>query len=104
MVDEDLTNNVFCRNVEGEKPVLIGPDPNPASDQFTFSVLITTESSVSVELTDSRGRLVSRFMDEATLSKGLYSFTVPVDSIGEGVYFLRMRSGEVSLVKKIILE
>jgi len=101
--DEDLSNNRFCKNIEGEAPVLIGPNPNPATDQFTFELIITTESTITVDLTDSRGRIVRTYYSNSTLSKGLYSITEPTLGLNSGVYYLRMRSGEVSEMRKVVV-
>jgi PKD repeat protein len=101
--DEDLNNNTFCKNLEGSAPVLIGPDPNPATQQFHFSVLISTESVVTVDLTDSRGRIVKRFYEDATLSKGLYSVSVPLHDLQSGVYTLRMISGDSAVTRRLLV-
>jgi len=103
LIDEDLSNNRFCKNIEGEAPVLIGPNPNPATDQFTFELIITTESTITVDLTDSRGRIVRTYYSNSTLSKGLYSITEPTFGLNSGVYYLRMRSGEVSEMRKVVV-
>jgi hypothetical protein len=98
--DEDWSNNEFCKNVEGTLPVLIGPTPNPATEQFTFAVLITTESVVNLQLIDARGRIVKIFHEDTTLQKGLYNFTVPLQGMGSGVYLLRMNDE----VKRVVVE
>jgi PKD repeat protein len=101
--DEDLSNNRFCKNIEGEAPVLIGPNPNPATDQFTFELIISTESTLTVDLTDSRGRAVRNYFDNTTLNKGLYTITEPTLGLESGVYYLRMSSGEVKVVRKVVV-
>ena len=101
--DEDPTNDRFCKNIEGEGPVLIGPNPNPATDQFTFDLIITTESTITVDLTDSRGRIVRRYFNESTLPKGLYTITETILGMESGVYFLRWSSGEMSEVRKVVV-
>lgn len=101
--DEDLSNNTFCKNLEGSAPVLIGPDPNPATKQFQFSVLISTESVVTVDLIDSRGRVVKRFYEDATLAKGLYPYTVSLKGLQSGVYTLRMISGDNAITRRLLV-
>ncbi len=101
--DEDLSNNTFCKNLEGSAPVLIGPDPNPATQQFQFSVLISTESVVTVDLIDSRGRVVKRFYEDATLAKGLYPYTVSLKGLQSGVYTLRMISGDNAVTRRLLV-
>jgi PKD repeat protein len=103
LIDEDQSNNRFCKNIEGEAPVLIGPNPNPATDQFTFELIISTESTLTVELTDSRGRAVRNYFDNTTLNKGLYTITEPTLGLESGVYYLRMSSGEVSEMRKVVV-
>jgi PKD repeat protein len=101
--DEDLSNNRFCKNIEGEAPVLIGPNPNPATDQFTFELIISTESTLTVDLTDSRGRAVRNYFNNTILNKGLYTITEPTLGLESGVYYLRMSSGEVKVVRKVVV-
>jgi PKD repeat protein len=98
--DEDPSNNRYCRNVEGEEPVLIGPNPNPASEHFVFSILVTKESVLSVDLIDARGRIVRTFLDETSVEEGLYSYTVSLLGVNSGVYFLRMNNE----VKRVVVE
>lgn len=98
--DEDLSNNRYCRNAEGEEPVLIGPNPNPASTEFEFSVLVSKESVLTVDLIDARGRIVKSYFDATTVTPGLYTYTVSLLGVNSGVYLLRM-NGEV---KRMVVE
>ena len=98
--DEDWSNNEYCKNVEGTLPVLIGPNPNPASTAFEFSLLVSTESVLTIDLIDSRGRIVRSFFDATTVSPGLYTYTVSLQGVNSGVYFLRMNEE----VKRVVVE
>lgn len=98
--DEDWSNNEYCKNVEGTLPVLIGPNPNPASTAFEFSLLVSTESVLTIDLIDSRGRIVRSFFDATTVSPGLYTYTVSLQGVNSGVYFLRMSEE----VKRVVVE
>jgi PKD repeat protein len=104
LADEDWSNNEHCKNVEGTLPVLIGPNPNPATDQFSFSVLVTEEKTLTVDLIDSRGSVVRRFMDETTIGSGLQSFEVSLLGINSGVYWLRMMDADQSVIRKVVVE
>jgi PKD repeat protein len=102
--DEDRSNNEYCKNVEGTLPVLIGPNPNPATDQFTFSVLVTEEKKLTVDLIDSRGRVVRRFMDDTSVPVGLHDYEVSLIGVNSGVYWLRMIDTDQSVIRKIVVE
>ncbi|TNF49279.1 MAG: PKD domain-containing protein [Bacteroidetes bacterium] len=103
LTEDDLENNLTCLNREGELPVLIGPNPNPAMDHFDFEMLITTESTIDLSMIDARGRLVKHFAINQNYSPGLYSFYVPLETVESGVYFLRLISGETKILRKLLV-
>ena len=104
LADEDWSNNEHCKNVEGTLPVLIGPNPNPSSTEFEFSLLVSAASVLTVDLIDSRGRVVRSFFDDTEIGTGLHSYKVPLMGINSGVYWLRMIDSNQSVIRKVVVE
>ena len=70
--------------------------PNPAKDHLTLSIKKFPQGLESVyEVIDTNGRILKsgNFKDEITLS-----------SLQHGVYFLRLRSGNLMGVRKFVKE
>lgn len=98
-----LVNNTVCKNIEGDNVVLMPIYPNPVSENMTVEVLVTVESELSVKLFDSRGREVRAIVPQQTLAAGFYTYTINVEDIAEGTYFIRMKSGEGEVMEKVVV-
>jgi len=102
--ESDLTNNSVCLDIEGERVILQPIYPNPVEDVMHLSLLVSVTSEVSMELVDSRGRLVKSILSNATLDPGVFSYTVSVAQINAGAYFLRMTTTESTVVEKVTVK
>lgn len=98
-----LDNNTACKNIEGDNVVLLPIYPNPVSENLTVEVLVSVESELSVKLFDSRGREVRAIVPLQILAAGFYTYTINVEDIAEGTYFIRMNSGEGDVMEKIVV-
>ncbi|MEJ2722908.1 MAG: FG-GAP-like repeat-containing protein, partial [bacterium] len=97
-----------------ERPVILRPEllqnyPNPFNPKTTIRFLVPDGASrvVSVTIYDVTGALVKTLVDER-LTGGLHSVTWDGTNsrgvgVGTGVYFYRMRSGDVAATRKMIL-
>jgi len=75
--------------------------PNPAHDMITLSTLVDTPGVLSIELVNLQGRTVATLMKEsceAGTFKRSFPITQPV-----GYYFLHLNTGNVHLVKRLIV-
>lgn len=103
MIQEtDLTNNDICENAEGENPILIGPVPNPATDQIELGVLLSQEGTIDLAVYDERGRLVEFIYDGQTMDAGYYVSILDVSTYEGALYLIRMVTDEQVVVKKLV--
>ena len=75
--------------------------PNPASDRFTVSFASDRETSVSVELLDLSGRIITELGQDQVIP-GLNEKTFSVDQ-PEGVYLLRVSTEGKSQTRKLVI-
>lgn len=89
----------------GDRPTV---RPNPFRDATTVSFRLAERTSVHLEVFDVRGRLVRRLEDGAIREAGTHRVTWDGrDERGRalpaGVYFSRLRAGEVRSTEKLVL-
>lgn len=103
-IDEiDLSNNNSCINTEGERPILIGPNPNPLSDRMQFEVLLETDTEINITLINSQGQSVKSIIPLSLMEAGKYSYDIRVDGLSAGVYYLQLRYPTGQLFRKLIV-
>ena len=76
--------------------------PNPAKNQFTISITLTESARVSVSLCDIFGREVMKLMDDK-LNIGEHNSQINADWLPSGHYYIKIKSGQNSITKKLIL-
>lgn len=77
--------------------------PNPADDVAHVSFELPNAMEVSWELTAIDGRIL--YNDNVgLLTAGNGKFTVPVDQLPAGLYFIRIQFGEGSVVQKVMTD
>jgi PKD repeat protein len=102
--ETDLSNNTTCKDLEGDNTVLLPVYPNPAQDEMHLNLLVSKEETLSLYLTDAIGQIVISALDDQVLTKGLYSYTLDLRTLREGVYFVRMRSaGGQDVSEKVVV-
>jgi len=99
--EEDLSNNTVCKDIEGQRVILLPVYPNPIEDVLHISLLVSVTSEVSIDLIDTRGRLVKSVLPSQSLLPGVFSYDVPVSQINAGAYFLRMITADGEVVEKV---
>ena len=98
-----LDNNRNCKNREGKRPVIIGPYPNPADNYMMFTLVLSKTENVTLELIDTRGRVVTRPIDNITMSKGSYPNTIDISELESDMYLLRLRTDEYEEVLRLVV-
>ncbi|MEM7038873.1 MAG: PKD domain-containing protein, partial [Bacteroidota bacterium] len=73
--------------------------PNPAQNVFTIDMLLPSEAPVSVELYNAVGERVVTLRQEATTTLQL---PVDISALANGVYFVRVASGDLLKVKQLV--
>lgn len=107
----DTGNNIFIDNIN--LTGLVGLDevnannsnvniyPNPSSSVTFVDFNMTLTGPVRIEVTDTKGRIISTFADE--LPAGEHQYTMPAD-LNAGVYFVRLIFGDQSVTKKVVIK
>ena len=76
--------------------------PNPFNPSTTISYSLKDPQSVHIRIYDVKGRLVHSH-DEPTKGPGRHQYIWNAEGAGSGVYYVRMRIGEKSFERKIVL-
>jgi PKD repeat protein len=85
-------------------PVAIGEMsivPNPTYGQANILLQVNTEATISADLYDMSGRLISNIF-AGTVSTGKKTITFGTDNISSGVYVVRITDGNASLQTRFI--
>lgn len=77
--------------------------PNPAVNTVQISMILTTDSQVSINILDKQGNEVQQVNSEKA-SKGLYTKTVDVSKLTDGLYFIKIKAGEESALQRLIIK
>lgn len=75
--------------------------PNPASEEFTISYFGRQQHDVTLELIDISGRVLQSTEYAEVLS---FSQVVGDELLAEGLYFIRITSGEEVVTKKVMVQ
>jgi PKD repeat protein len=94
LVDEDLSNNELCINVNEEQLIFIDPYPNPAKEQLTIRLILPFEKTVSLTIYDTNGKKVHTLLNEELLSTGLSEYKVNVAGWAQGTYIILLKSDD----------
>jgi hypothetical protein len=81
--------------------------PNPFNPETTIRFLLPQKAHTNLSIFDARGRLVITLVD-GLLGDGLKSYpwngkNSKGQSVGSGVYFYRLRTGDKTLTRKMLL-
>jgi hypothetical protein len=78
--------------------------PNPADKEFYVNFTLSSSSTVSITLMNSRGQIVSQRINRRELNPGTHSLEVPADNLNSGIYFIRIKTGGMVFTKKVLIE
>lgn len=76
--------------------------PNPATEAATISLSLPASSPVRLTLHDALGCEV-RTVTEGVYAAGAQEFSVPLDGLPSGIYFLRCNVGGQVLVRRLVV-
>lgn len=74
--------------------------PNPYINKATIDVDLSKPSTLAMDVTDETGRIVGVLLPQKSLNAGLYRLEMP--NLPSGVYFVQCKSGEKTVVKKVV--
>jgi hypothetical protein len=76
--------------------------PNPAVNILHYKLNSTNNNDTLISLVDLQGRTV--YNDSFSSNNKLISGTINTESLSQGVYFLRIKQGNTTITKKVIIE
>ena len=78
------------------------PAPNPMRREGTLSFVLPTQSQLDVEVFDALGRRVESLYT-GVMSAGAHSIRWRPGALGAGVYFVRLKTPESAVMRKVVL-
>jgi hypothetical protein len=72
--------------------------PNPAHDQVTIKLPISTDEYSSIEIVDQMGRVVTG----TNVASGLNAITMDINTLLPGIYFVKVKQGTQSFNSKFV--
>lgn len=77
--------------------------PNPAIASSMLSYTVTSPSQVSIDLFDVLGNKAMSIVNEKAHAPGTYSLKADVSHLEKGIYFCRVKTGEATITKKLVV-
>jgi hypothetical protein len=93
----------FNRTNTTEQNMNLNIYPNPASGQVQFSVEPEQETTIGFRIFDKDGNEVLS-VDPENTPAGLYSVTIDVSSLTNGLYIVKATSGQMSAIGRLIVK
>ncbi len=84
-------------------PVNLSVYPNPAGDVFSVSFEMPSAGNVEVNITDMLGREVKTVVNDR-LGAGIHEYNISSSEFGKGIYFVRLKTGAISTVQKLMID
>ncbi|MBK7444008.1 MAG: T9SS type A sorting domain-containing protein [Bacteroidetes bacterium] len=75
--------------------------PNPASDKIQLNYFTSEAGAVSINVVDVTGKVY--ITKTATAVNGNNTFTIGLDALESGVYFVQIKNGEKQVIDKFIV-
>ncbi|MES2761787.1 MAG: PKD domain-containing protein [Bacteroidota bacterium] len=99
--NNDSTNVITGNILTGSSLEKFNIYPNPARDQFTISGYLFSSEKVTIDLRDAQAKLVKQIVN--TTFAGDYAESVSTEYYSPGIYFIHIKIGEKSMVKKLVV-
>ena len=93
-VDMPLINNLSIENIQ--------LFPNPNRGMFRLEFELPQQGETSIRVFNSEARLIYSF--DLGQYQGTFSDDIDISQNGPGAYFLEVRQGNTSMVKKVLLQ
>ncbi len=105
--DDAKVSVLIVGNTKGQIPgnnFLEQPWPNPAraGEQVEVRYGISAESEIHIDLIDMKGSWM-RTIDSGTGNPGIRQMAFSTAGVKPGIYFVRLRTGKQTIVKKLLL-
>ena len=97
--DSNPVNNEKCLTIKPDVMVE-DPFPNPVTDQFRLKVIVPENSTASLTLLNSAGKVYSNSIHSA--EKGLNNFFFDMSALDPGIYFVTAEVAGATFKRKVI--
>ncbi len=77
--------------------------PNPFSGNAKISLDISEEENITINLMDSRGKIVRNVFENRILEPGSYEFDLNGSDLSSGIYYCHLYGKNTSIVKKVTI-
>ena len=77
--------------------------PNPAKETTTLDYYLNKDSHVTINITDLNGKVVSTQINEEA-TEGSYSKKLELIELNSGTYFVKIKTDDNSVTKKLIVQ
>jgi hypothetical protein len=91
---------------KNENPIInqIRLYPNPANTNTTVEFNLLQSQSISTQLYNQLGQKVGAEINHGQHYAGLQSFSLNIDGLSQGIYFVEIRIGKQQYFQKLIIE
>ena len=77
--------------------------PNPSKEDAIINFSLSKHSQISINITDLNGKIVSSQMNEEATA-GSYSKKLELSNLNAGTYFVKIKSDDNTVTKKLVIE
>ena len=77
--------------------------PNPAKETTTLDYYLNKDSHVTINITDLNGKVVSTQINEEA-TEGSYSKKLELSELNSGTYFVKIKSDDNTVSKKLVIQ
>lgn len=100
----DDINITSTTNLKNETPVVnFNIYPVPAQENIFLTFDLLEQKNISIQVKDFLGRLIQIHSNE-TINAGHYDYTLPVNTLSKGIYFVTITAGSIPYTQKIIID
>lgn len=101
-IDKTLSNSGIQKSNENESIIKV-IYPNPAKNNIATAINMTSESQIKIELIDNLGTVIETIFNG--ISKiGEYTYDANLPKLKNGIYYVKVYSGDKISTKRVIIE
>ncbi|MCW5907959.1 MAG: PKD domain-containing protein [Chitinophagales bacterium] len=94
-------NNLQCTTVS-QGIQLVGPSPNPMSNQATLGIILPKAGQVTIDIVNAAGQYIVKG-EQVASPKGRSDYSLPADKMRTGKYYIRVYHNDEVIVRKFIV-
>ena len=98
---EQSTNESSLNSSLGSLKFNVDVHPNPITNSVAIDLLIETRTKVEISLVDITGKVLKKTVGTA-YEKGEHTIEMDCSGLSAGIYFIRVNTGNNSIVKKVV--